>query len=447
MDATKKDAHGLSLLVPAGADGIRIDLDLEVTLGEQHLLLGKLCYHHNSTTACSMFTYSRHWLERATRFNVSPDLRLVRSSQCQRARTPPKPPFFGSLTDTLPGGFAKQVLERAVGRGLLNRPANTSDGVSHVDLLCGVLDHGRLGALRLRPHNSRRWNNPADAKLLPTMVDLDQIVSAAKALEQKTEDQRQLMLLLYSATALSGSRPKCSLILEDGTLAVAKLPSVCDRLPVARAEVLATELAKAAGIRVVNAQLKLVHYDPVVVMPRFDRQPNGRRWLYIRATSLLQAQGEQSIAYPELLEAMRQHCKDFTTDARELWRRLVFKRLVNQSKTDLSKIDFLHVGKDQWTLAPAYDLTPSLPDGSADQQEGPCLAGLDDLQRLMLAAKDFQMDTVLALELLAHLVQILDGWTLLASTFAVGMRSHEIQQLHPVFDNTHMQQAKSFLKS
>lgn len=94
MDAAKNESHGLSLLVPAGADGVRIDQDLDVTLGEQHLLLGKLRYHHNSTTACSMFTYSRHWLERATRFNVSPDLRLVRSSQCQRARTPQKPPLL-----------------------------------------------------------------------------------------------------------------------------------------------------------------------------------------------------------------------------------------------------------------------------------------------------------------------------------------------------------------
>jgi len=56
------------------------------------------------------------------------------------------------------------------------------------------------------------------------------------------------------------------------------------------------------------------------------------------------------------------------------------------------------------------------------------------------------MDTVRALELLAQLVQILDGWTLLASTFAVGMRSHEIQQLRPVFDNAHMYLAKSILE-
>jgi serine/threonine-protein kinase HipA len=197
---------------------------------------------------------------------------------------------------------------------------------------------------------------------------------------------------------------------------------------------------------VVNAQLKLVHYDPVVVMPRFDRQPNGRRWHYIRATSLLQAPGEQTIDYLELLEAMRQHCKDFTADARELWRRLVFRCLINQSETDLSKIDFLYVGKSQWTLAPAYDLTPALPDGSADQQEGPRLTGLDDLQLLMRAAEDFQMDTAHAMELLAQLVRILGGWTSLASTFPVGMSPNEIQQLRPVFDNAHMRRAKLWLK-
>lgn len=59
---------------------------------------------------------------------------------------------------------------------------------------------------------------------------------------------------------------------------------------------------------------------------------------------------------------------------------------------------------NQWTLAPAYDLTAALPDGFPQHQRVPCLKDLDDLQLLMLAAKDFQMDTAHALELLAQLV-------------------------------------------
>ncbi|WP_342133375.1 type II toxin-antitoxin system HipA family toxin [Hydrogenophaga sp. OTU3427] len=446
MNTTTDAPQDLSLLVPTGADGVRIDRALEVTLGQDHRVLGKLLHHKNGSTECSMFTYSRQWLERQNSFNISPDLRLIGSSQCQRAETPHQAPFFGTLADTLPSGFAHRVVQRADEQGLLDRSASASVDLNDADRLCAVHDFCRVGALRLRPLGSDRRNNSVNWKLLPRIFDLEAMINAAHAFENETEDHRQLMLLVYSATSLGGSRPKCSFVQEVGTLALAKFPSVFDRYPITRAEVLATYLAKTAGIRVADTRLKLIVNTPVAIVQRFDRATAGGRRHYMRATTLLQAHNGEVIDHHGLLRGMRQCCKNFKADARELWRRQVFKLLINKPDADLHKIDFLHVGANRWELAPAYDLTPGTPaELGGGPRPGARLAGPTDVELLLRAAPDFQVGSVEALEILEQLIRIVSGWSAAASLFAVGMSRNDIERMQPIFDNAHTGSARQLL--
>jgi serine/threonine-protein kinase HipA len=391
MNAHMDTPFDLTLLVPKGAHGPRIDRKLEVTLGEEHQVLGELHHYVSAQGECSQFTYSRQWLDRKHSVNISPDLRLIRSSQWRKASGTTGSPFFGSLADTQPTGFASHVMQRVVDRGLINTAAETSSKINHLDRLCIVHDHCRLGALRVRPSGTPRTNNAANQLLLPRDSDLQQMLSAISAFESGTEDDRQLMLLLYGATSLGGDRPKCSFRQDDGTLALVKFPSVFDVHPVTRAEVLATYLARAAGIHAVEAKLMLLMYAPAVVVRRFDRE-SGKRRPYMSAASLVQTQHDDELDYRELLLVMRMCCKSFWSEARALWRRLLFNLLINNTEVGLRKIGFLYCGSHQWTLAPAHDLTPCISaPATLAPWKNPTQTVIHQVDQLVSAAGDFEL--------------------------------------------------------
>jgi len=70
-------------------------------------------------------------------------------------------------------------------------------------------------------------------------------------------------------------RPKCTVVDDDGRLAIGKFPSVKDERPVTKGEVLAMQLASKSGLLV--AETRLVDSDgvPVTLSRRFDRTVGG----------------------------------------------------------------------------------------------------------------------------------------------------------------------------
>ena len=62
--------------------------------------------------------------------------------------------------------------------------------------------------------------------------------------ETESETAADLAYLRGRGTSLGGLRPKCTVVDDDGRLAVGKFPSVKDERAVTRGEVLAMQLAK-----------------------------------------------------------------------------------------------------------------------------------------------------------------------------------------------------------
>jgi serine/threonine-protein kinase HipA len=83
-------------------------------------------------------------------------------------------------------------------------------------------------------------------------------------------------------------------------------------------------LAKAAGIDAAEARLEESDGVPVALIRRFDRTDDGRRLMYVSSATLLGVDigdtGEH--CYPEIVDAIRVHGADVTTDIEELWRRM-----------------------------------------------------------------------------------------------------------------------------
>ena len=148
-------------------------------------------------------------------------------------------------------------------------------------------------------------------------------------------------------------RPKCTVVDDDGRLAIGKFPSVKDERSVTKGEVLAMQLAKAAGLRV--AESRVVDSDgvPVALIRRFDRTEGGGRIPYVSAATLLGVDPAESREhfYTEIVDALRLHGADVQSDIEELWRRMAFFVLITNVDDHLHNHGFLHASRGQWRLA------------------------------------------------------------------------------------------------
>ncbi|MEJ0007894.1 MAG: HipA domain-containing protein [Steroidobacteraceae bacterium] len=105
----------------------------------------------------------------------------------------------------------------------------------------------------------------------PPLIELSMLMAASRAVETNTETAEDLAYLRGRGTSLGGLRPKCSVIDEEGALNIGKFPSVDDERAVTKGEVLAMQLAKAAGINATPARLIDSDGVPVTLIRRFDR--------------------------------------------------------------------------------------------------------------------------------------------------------------------------------
>lgn len=448
MMPAQEHSADLRPMLPTGPYGPRIANRLAVSIGQESRSVGELCLYTTREGPCSSFRYMSSWLHRSDGFTVSASLRRIRSTQWTRPASVDGRNVFGAMADTRPQGFGLKVFRRAQARGLLDAFAPAEHMISPMDGLSCVLDTIRLGAFRVRPAGSPRVNAERERFLVPWCSGLESIANAVQAFERQEEDPRQLLYLLYCATALGGERPKCSWLEDNGQLSVARFPSLLDTFPITRLEVLIAQLAKVAGIRIADHKLKHPLSEPIVLVERFDRRPDGGRIPYQSAYSLLQAEPCDDLSYLDLLDAMRIHCSDYPDDARELWRRLLFNLLINHADADLRKVGFLYAGDNRWRLAPACGLLPCLaPPAHHSIIQNPILAPGGSIQSLMEAAGAFEVGLQLARDTLRHQLNSIQSWQNRARDFSVNLGREDIARLEPVLDNVHTQQGRQMLRA
>jgi serine/threonine-protein kinase HipA len=223
-----------------------------------------------------------------------------------------------------------------------------------------VHDESRLGALRLRDEQGivQRPSEPG-RRATPPLIELGDLLSATRAIETNSETAQDLEYLLGRATSLGGLRPKCSVRDADGALCIGKFPSVHDERAVTRAEVLALRLARAAGINAAEARVEESDGVPVALIRRFDRQ-GADRLHYVSAATLMQVRPDDPVehAYTDVVDTIRRFSAAAADDITELWRRIAFSILINNTDDHLANHGFLHVERELWRLSPAFDVNP-----------------------------------------------------------------------------------------
>ena len=419
---------------------------IQLCIGKAGTPIGSLVYVRQGRRENCAIAYDEAWLANPERFNVSADLQLAPGYQPHKAASPHDSVFHGAIADTAPDAWGRRVIARDHAKRRKDDPRLAA--LTEMDYLLAVDDFSRVGALRLRDSDGR-WHRTVAAgrRSTPPLIELDRIFQASRALERGQETTEDLRYLQGKGTSLGGMRPKCTMVDEDGWLAIGKFPSVGDTRSVTRGEVLALKLASRAGIDAAPARIVQLDDASVAVIRRFDRDGADGRIPYQSAASLLQASREEDRSYTEIADAIRAYGHAPTQDVQQLWRRLVFNLLITNVDDHLQNHGFLHVERGLWRLAPAFDVNP-FPDKDREsktwlsEQDGP----ITDLQMLLARAPYFALDPEQALAILAEVHAAVSNWRPLALSPEVGLRLAELNDFAPAFEHEQMEAAAAGLQ-
>jgi serine/threonine-protein kinase HipA len=407
---------------------------LDVCLGSTDKVLGRLIYVKEGAREFSQFTYIEKWASDPEFFDISPDLTQQLGYQLRKPKNKVDSCFFLALADTEPDAWGRRVIARAHAKERAHNSALAP--LTEIDYISAVDDFSRIGALRLQNDAGQFLRNaPEGSRSTPAFIELEKILLASRAVEMSNETAEDLKYLQGKGTSLGGMRPKCTILDIDGALSLGKFPSVNDERCVTRGEVLALRLATLAGINSAQARVVTVQNQSVAIIRRFDRTTENNRIPYMSGATLLQANRDEEHSYTELIDVMRSHCQDFSKDARELWRRLVFNHLITNVDDHLQNIGFLYVANNQWQLAPAFDLNP-FPDKDPEsktwlsEDTGP----ITSIQQLLSQASRFELSESQATAILAQVISAVKRWKEVAVTAAVGMKPHELAAFTPAFE-------------
>lgn len=424
---------------------------VRVALGQAAQPVGILTYNKDGAREISTFAYDQAWLEVPGRFGISPDLPLVQGHQFRKPPSREDSIFHFAFADTEPDGWGCRVIARdharrrkvAMSAGL---PAARA-ALSEMDYLLGVDDVSRIGALRLMDDTGKFLRSiEGQGNGTPPLMELGQMIGATRAVELNQETEADLRYLRGRGTSLGGMRPKCTVIDDDGHLAIGKFPSVKDDRSVTRGEVLALHLGAAAGIDVAQSRVVMSDDIPVALIRRFDRRPGGLRIPYLSAGSMLRASRQEDFAYTQIADCIIASCVDPGRDLTELWRRLVFNLLITNVDDHLQNHGFLHVGDGQWRLAPAFDINP-FPDKDRElklwlnEDYGP----VDSIAAVMKEAPSFRLSPGDAKRVLGDVYRAVVGWKRIARSAPIGMTDADLSDFEAAFEHEQMKAAAALL--
>jgi serine/threonine-protein kinase HipA len=252
---------------------------IQVYLGEEARLVGELRYDQQGNRESANFAYAPEWLASADRFQLDPTLPLVTGFQYHK-RTGEGSLFHGAFADSEPDGWGRKVIARDHAKRRESARSSVTSSrppvLGALDFLLAVDDSSRVGSLRFRDEAGLFQASAIDGqRRTPPLLELRHLMSASRAVELSTETEADLAYLRGKGTSLGGLRPKCSVLDDDGRLAIGKFPSVSDQRAVTKGEILALDLARLAGINAADARLIYSENLPVALIRRFDRLPGA----------------------------------------------------------------------------------------------------------------------------------------------------------------------------
>ena len=416
------------------------DVEVYVAVGERNVPAGRMYPHHRRGVESASFVYNDRYLADPDAYALDPALPLVTGT----LQTPVGHALFGAFADSLPDRWGRTLIQHAE-RARARATAAAPHSMSEVDLLLGVRDDLREGALRFRLDEQGPFLATEESGV-PALTDLPVLLETAARAERDTANYEDLKRLLRAGSSLGGARPKAHVLDAAGRVAIAKFPSASsDTWNVMAWEKVALDLARDAGVTVPDSQLIRVGDRNVLVVDRFDRRGTVRIG-YASAMTMLEASDGDQRSYLEIAEVIEERSTAATAELRQLWRRIAFSILISNTDDHLRNHGFLHERGDSWMLSPAFDLNPNPHPGSKELSTAvdytDTRASVDTLIRV---ATYFRLDASDALEILAQVTRAVARWRTVAKSH--GLLQGDLDAMEPAFEHAEGERARALAKS
>jgi serine/threonine-protein kinase HipA len=400
-------------------------------------LVGRLWARARKNKEGATFEYDPTWLENPIRFSLEPALTLGSGP----FHTAAESPMFGAIGDSAPDRWGRALMRR-MERRRAELEQQTPRTLLEADYLLLVDDETRQGALRFSEREGGPFLREAGVKRIPPLVELPKLLSAVEHVEEETDTDEDLRLLVAPGSSLGGARPKASVRESDGHLAIAKFPRRDDEFNTVMWEAVARTLADSAGIPVPAARVERVADKPVLLLRRFDRE-GARRIPFLSAMSMLGSRDNETRSYLEIVDALRQHGAAPKEDMAALWRRVVFNILISNTDDHLRNHGFLYDGQNGWRLSPAYDLNP-VPTDIKPRILSTAINEDDNTASLALAldvAGYFELSANRAREIASEVGRAVAEWRDVAARH--GLTEQEIARMASAFEHRDLELAQS----
>lgn len=264
------------------------------------------------------------------------------------------PPF---LADSLPDAWGNQMFECWRIQSSL-RPQE----ITPLDILSFIGRRG-MGALEFVPESS--GISSSDKLNMRALTDLAQrIYLERENARVAPEESLTMQSLIAVGTSAGGRQPKAIIAIDPETgeirsgqvagrqgLAYCILKFGDTERSSAELEMAYHKMAKAAGISMMACETLEVEGRKHFVTRRFDRE-EGRK-LHMQTLAALSPDAD---SYEQLLAVCRK-MRLPESDQEEVFRRMVFNILANNTDDHNKNFSFLMDESGQWQLSPAYDMT------------------------------------------------------------------------------------------
>lgn len=311
------------------------------------------------------FVYGRSYLGRPNAVAIDPvELKLAPRTYA----TASMGGVFGALRDASPDYWGRQVIQRHLGKA---QPSEMDYLLYSPDDRAGALGFG-LG--QTPPAPRRTFNRTLDLAMVQATADAIVAVEDPSAAADgggggkgvAEADQEQVERLMVIGTSIGGARPK-AVVEDDDGLWIAKFNRPDDAWNNARVEHAMLTLARACGLVTAESRVVDVAGRDVLLVKRFDREKTEagyRRARMVSALTLLRAEdtypSRDKWSYVLLAEELRRVCAEPRQSTAELFRRMCFNALISNIDDHPRNHAVLARAAD-WSLSPAYDLTPAVP--------------------------------------------------------------------------------------
>ena len=387
-------------------------------------LVGELSYESLRGSDSYGFKFCDRWLKQHGDIFLSDDLNNYPGMQY----THPDRDIFGCFADALPDRWGRTLLLRReqIEAEEEHRPVRR---LSSFDFLTGIDDYSRMGAFRFKENPDGEFINTHESLRIPPLTSMRTLVVASEEIERSEEqsrlpDKRWIVQLVQPGSSLGGARPKASVIGTDGTLHVAKFPSRKDDYDVGLWEHFSHLLAAKAGIDA--AVTKVIPANDkyhALLSRRFDRTDDNRRIHFASAMTLLGlADGDNASTghgYLDIVDFIVQSCTQVEANLQELFRRVAFNICIGNSDDHFRNHGFLLTAKG-WTLAPAYDMNPTL-----NEYQSLLISSSSnkaDLSVLLGACEEYMLTRATAERIVAEVTAAVSDWQKVARRIGIAKR-------------------------